>query len=248
MNMDKHSEHDEKAKVRIAQDVKKYGFHIAYFERTDYLPGFAYTIGLHEKNHPELIVFGLSQELMGFILNEMGAKILNGEVFEIGRNYDDFIEGYPIQLVKVDKDYYPNYLGYCSWYNGFSEEYSTYQVIWPDKEGKFPWEDEFNKEWIFMQPLLDRNIDYKFYEPKNRCVFTTKSVLEGKPILRAYHNQDGDWQFHHENDPDIEDAKAVALSEIVKIDPSLNEIYYLNYGQYAERLSQKDKWEIFEEE
>jgi hypothetical protein len=44
---DEHNKHNQKTEERIVSDVKEYGFHIGLIGEDDYLPGFAYTIGLY---------------------------------------------------------------------------------------------------------------------------------------------------------------------------------------------------------
>ena len=107
--------------------------------------------------------------------------------------------------------------------------------------------DEFNSDLKFMQPLLDRNTDFKFYEERNLGVFTTRQAFEGEPILYAYHNEDGDWQFHTSLEPDLDDAQVVCLEDITKLDPSINQLYNLQLGWKAWRKSPLDNWE-FEED
>ena len=59
------------------------------------------------------------------------------------------------------------------------------------------------------------------------AVFTTKQAFEGQPILFVYHNENGDWQFQTSELPDIQDSMVVALENITKLDPTINEIYHL---------------------
>src|SRR5262245_20434260 len=42
-------------------------------------PSFAYTIGLFGLNHPELLIFGVSPETAGVVLNTLGNRIRSGE-------------------------------------------------------------------------------------------------------------------------------------------------------------------------
>jgi hypothetical protein len=80
---------------------------------------------------------------------------------------------------------------------------------------------------------LHRTTDFKFYEERNLGVFTTQETLDGKPILWVDHNEDGDWQFHSDQNSDLESVKWVGLESRVNLDPTLNEIYCLNFGQSA---------------
>lgn len=225
------------------QHIDNYGCSIVYIEADDYLPGFAYTIGLHQQfGHPEIICFGLPMELTGSILNDACLRIKEGQSFKPGNQYTDFLQDFTVQFIPVDKSFYPNYFGTASDFYGH-HDYTALQLVWPDKQQRFPWEPDFNPVWKRKQPLLDRDTDFKFYEVRNLAVFTTKQVFEGKPILYVYHNEDGDWQFHSEQDPQLEDSMIVCLEEITKIDPGINDLYHLSYGQCAWRNSKEDDWE-----
>jgi hypothetical protein len=46
---DEHNKPNQKTEERIVSDVKEYGFHIGLIGEDDYLPGFAYTIGLYQR-------------------------------------------------------------------------------------------------------------------------------------------------------------------------------------------------------
>ena len=235
---------EQEQREDILNNIEKFGCHIVLLEDDGYLPGFAYTIGLYQRfNHPEIICFGLKNDVVGAILNHACDLIKEGQVLQVNKEYRGFLEGFAIQFLRVDKDYYQNYLGYGGWFydNGF--DFPALQLVWPDKQHLFPWQDGFNADWKFKQPLLDRNTDFKFYEERNVAAFTTKAVLEGKPILFAYHNEDGDWQFHSEEEPNLDNAKIVALEQITKRDPSVNEIYHLGFGGRAWRDSIDDIWQ-----
>jgi hypothetical protein len=66
--------------------------------------------------------------------------------------------------------------------------------------------------------------------------------------LYVYHNEDGDWQFHTSDHPDITDSLLVCLEEITKLDPTVNEIYHLQYGWSAWRSSIDENWQYAESE
>ena len=243
--MENHEEHDRTTKERIINDIKAYDCHLGLLESDGYLPAFVYSIGLFEKfKHPEIIVFGLRHEVMGAMVNHARDEIREGVIFQAGATYSGFLEGYEVHFLAVDGKNYGDYLGYAGWYYGYSWDFPVLQMVWPDKENRWPWEGPFNEDWKYKQPLLDRNADFKFYEPKNLGVYTTHHALEGKPILHVYHNDNGDWQFHTESDPQVEDAKLVCLEELVKRDLTLNGIYHLNYGESAYRSKIGGEWTI----
>ncbi|MBO2007971.1 hypothetical protein [Hymenobacter negativus] len=79
-------------------------------------------------------------------------------------------------------------------------------------------------------------------------VYTTRPVLEGLPILRVVHDDDGSWQFLCDTTYDVADLKVVALEAIVKRDPTVNELFQLNYGWHALREAVGEKWQTAEHE
>lgn len=242
-----HEQHNLKTEKAIVDNIEKFECHLALIEDDNYLPGFAYSIGLFKNyNHPEIICFGLKANVVGSILNRAKDLIKKGRRFTTDKLYSDFLEAYDVQFVEVNKEFYANYLGYAVWYYDKSFDFPVLQLVWPDKQNNFPWDEHFNKDYIRRQPLLDRNTDFKFYENRNLGVYTTKQVFEGEPILYVYHNEDGDWQFHCSDNPKIEDARLVCLEEITKIDPSVNNIYHLQYGWSAWRKSPEQDWECAE--
>ncbi len=245
--MSEHYEHDKQITASILKDIEEYRVHIAFVESDGYNPRFGYSIGLFKEfNHPELIIIGLDSESTGAIINSVKEEIEKGTKFIEGVNYADFLVELPVQFIQVKKEHYPDYMGYAGWYNDNSIDFPTLQIVWSDRKGIFPWEAEFNDNFKFKQPLLDRNTEFKFLEERNLGVFTTSDVLDGKPIKYVYHNEDGDWQFQSEQDPDLDKAKLVCLEDIIKKDITLNEIYYLNYGESAKRIEVGGEWEIFE--
>jgi len=238
---------DEKNRQVILDNIEHFGCHLVLIEADNYLPGFVYSIGLFKRfGHPEIICFGLKTEVMAAIINHACSLIEKGETIEANKRYSGFLEGYDIQFLQVSDEYYPQYFGYGGWFYDMTFDFPVLQLVWPDKEHRFPWEEGFNPDWKFRQPLLDRDTDFWFYEERNLGVYTTKQAFEGEPILYVYHNNDGDWQFHTSLEPHIEDARLVCLEEITTLDSSTNELYRLQYGWRAWRESDQAEWQ-FEE-
>jgi hypothetical protein len=90
--------------------------------------------------------------------------------------------------------------------------------------------------------LLDRNASFKFRESKNLAVFTTRQWLDfQQPIVEVVHDHNGDWQFLT-GDQGFEDMKMITLHQIVQRDPTLNEVFNLDYGEAANRTAIGGKW------
>ncbi|MEM8671248.1 MAG: DUF2314 domain-containing protein [Planctomycetota bacterium] len=85
---------------------------------------------------------------------------------------------------------------------------------------------------------------WKFYDAPDTACFTTTFVLQGTPILRVYHDYDGDWQFHGAADQPADPSviKLVAMHQVVRLDPSLESLSDLPYGWAAKRSSVDAQW------
>ncbi len=247
---EEHAAHNAAAEKKIISDVAEYGFHIAQFDGDGYSPSFAYTIGLFKTyGYPELICFGLNLNLLHSVLWS-GKELLDKQPeFDQSVGYPDFLGDYDVRFLTVHKAWYKDYFCYGHWFNQ-GWDFPALQIVWPDKQALFPWEEDFNLAWKAGQPLLDRSWDFKFREEQNVAVFTTRQVLEGLPILRVTHDSDGDWQFLCDTTYDVADLKVVGLGEIVKRDLTINELFQLNYGWQAMREAVGDKWqkEVYDSE
>lgn len=229
---------------RTRDNIEKHGLQVIMVHATNYSPSFAYSIGLFRTyKHPEIICFGLPNELGRAIINDVARLVKQGENMEVYRNYDNIFKDSRAEFLPVDnrniKDYFRAALNFYE-----TSNFPAYQLVWPDGNNTFPWEDNFDKNFLYDQPLLDRNAEFKFREAKNLGVFTTRQWLElDQPIIRVVHDEEGDWQFLT-GDQLPEDIKLVALEQMVLKDKTLNEVFDLDYGQAAEREFVGGRWTI----
>ena len=89
---------------------------------------------------------------------------------------------------------------------------------------------------------------WPFSSPENEVTVTVKQIVDKTlPILLVAHEEeDGSWQFLCDTTYDVADLKVVALEEIVKRDPTVNELFQLNYGWHALRETVEEKWQTEE--
>ncbi|KAA9331903.1 DUF4262 domain-containing protein [Adhaeribacter soli] len=240
--MRKKQPYNEAIESIINADIENDGCHMVLVEADDYLPAYAYTIGLFPAyHHPEIICFGLAPEVLRGLLKDALQLVKQGKKLIPGYLFPEFLKGFNTQFLKVNPEYYASYFGLAQQYYGF-RNFPALQLVWPDKQNHFPWEKSFNPDWKFRQPLLDRNTDFKFLEERDVRAFTTRQVLEGQAISYVYHNNEGDWQFMSDSKPNAKDARIVCLEDITRLDPSVNDIYFLPFGWYAWRNSREEKW------
>jgi Domain of unknown function (DUF4262) len=244
--MNEEKKHDciskEELLVETKANIDKFGLQVISVFSTEYSPSFTYSIGLWETyKHPELICFGLPQKLAHEIINDVAEIIRNGEVIKTNTNYSNIFRDSRAEFLSVDDRNIEDYFGAALNYYG-TTKFTALQLVWTDRNDKFPWEKNFEEKFRHDQPLLDRNADFKFREAKNLGIFTTRQWLElDNPILRVVHDKDGDWQFLT-GDQLPEDIRIVALEQMVLKDKTLNEVFYLNYGYALEREFIGDKW------
>jgi hypothetical protein len=243
--------HDDRAHKCIDSDqllnntklnIEKFGLQVIMVNSTGYSPSFTYSIGLWKSyEHPEIICFGLSKDLGHGIINDVAEIIKNGEKISEGKIYTEIFKDSRAAFLKVDKRNIDDYFGAAlNYYQEVS--FDALQLVWTDRNDRLPWEKNFEEEFLFKQPLLDRNADFKFNEPKNLTTFTTRQwVEERKPILRVVHDLDGDWQFLT-GDQLPGDINIVALDELISKDNTLNEVFDLEYGEGAEREFIGGQW------
>ena len=229
-------------------NVETYGLTVIIIEATDYLPAFAYSIGLWQNfNHPEIVCFGLTTQTLHRLINDVADFIRAGKTIVINKKNNNFLTSLDVQFLQVDPSYLSNYFGTAINYYK-TDQFPALQFVWTDKQNRFPWDIGFEAELTYRQPLLDRSTEFKFREERNLGIFTTRQWLDlKKPILRVVHDDDGDWQFLT-GDQLPEDVRLVCLQDIIARDNTLNEIFNLDYGESAERKFLGDDWTRFSRE
>jgi len=130
-------EHEQKA----LDDVQRYGLHIVNVLEEGTLPSFAYTVGLfHTFQHPEVLVYGLPQDRAHRILNDLADNLRAGRRYVAGGVYEDLLERYSCTFRLIPPSHYREHLGWASWFNE-TPDFPALQLIYPDKEGRWPWQD-----------------------------------------------------------------------------------------------------------
>ncbi len=236
-----HAKHDTQAEINIKNAIENYGWTVCLFEADATTPAFAYTTGLWKNfNHPEIIAFGLPLDTMYTILNDAGAIIKAGNPLATSVDNFEILELHPVQFRQVHEDNMVDYFGYARWFYNY-EFFPALQLFWTDKANKFPWETAFDKRYEFDQPLLDRKLDFKFFEPRNAATFIAEKALrEGLPIRWAWHDSDdGTWSFANKSSDKM---LVVGLSEAVELDPTINSLFDMPTGYIATRNFVGEKW------
>jgi len=163
---------------KLLGDIERVGWSVLGIEGDEEGPGFAYSLGIfHTLNHPEILIMGLRMTTAQQLINDIGVAVRAGRRFEAGARSDDFAEGFPLVFVAVAPQWYRKYVGYARWFYRGST-FPLLQCVWPDKQGLFPWEAEYDSRFFQLQRILGPagtlTDGWLFPDPPNQITFTTR--------------------------------------------------------------------------
>ena len=134
----------EKVIAKMRSDVERFGWHCLSVHPGEGKVGthVTYTIGLTETfDHPEIMIFGLSNKISHGILSDCVQMIREGTVFQPNVEYPEVISGeYKVVFKEVRPEYLPEYFGAAVRFYK-DKHFSGFVMFWPDKEHKFPWQE-----------------------------------------------------------------------------------------------------------
>jgi hypothetical protein len=130
---------------KVADDVKKYGWHCLHVSPRlgEVGASFTYTIGLVAScAHPEVMIFGLERQKSHAILSECVDMIKSGTRFPVDQPVPDVLaRNFHVVFKPIRKDCFAEYLGTAIRYYGH-RNFEAYVLFWPDKDSHFVWESE----------------------------------------------------------------------------------------------------------
>jgi hypothetical protein len=137
---------------RTAAHIKREGRSIVavFVADEDDGPPFSYTIGNHLKGLPELLVIGTPQ---GFFLNTLShLMIAAGHGFEDGETVRMLGSKVPVKLIHASAAAREEYTIQAGEHFGH-DEYEVMQVLIPDKQGRFPGDEDCEEPYASV-PVL----------------------------------------------------------------------------------------------
>jgi hypothetical protein len=143
----------------LLKQIEELGWHNLHVGEENGLPSFSFSLGhFYKSNHPEIIIIGLPPETANQLLNIAVVKVVGAkDKIEPYRKYKDFTEGLSVAFVPVNLEHYGEYLGYANWFYGsMKKPYPALQMVWPDREGKYPWEKGYDERFLQIQPILGK--------------------------------------------------------------------------------------------
>lgn len=140
---------------RARESIATNGWHVIKVPEDDEGPGFAYSVGLHTTfGHAEVIVFGLELDIMHRMINNVGEEVRGGRRLAPGDLSAEVLEGCDVAFRGVEPRHLGEYLGFARRIHG-GGGFSAIQMVWPDPEGRFPWDAGFPDPLRARQPMLE---------------------------------------------------------------------------------------------
>lgn len=152
--LDVDASHLDKHEKRFVENIKEYGWVVTHVGEGEGEPSFSYTTGFWlELRAPELIIFALPSELTHQIFWNCFNDLKEGKQFPIAEPISEVLDRYPVMLKPVLERHYANYFGWSRWFYG-GDHFKVNQLFFPDKAGRFPWDDGESAEFKTDQPDL----------------------------------------------------------------------------------------------
>ncbi|MCU1244707.1 MAG: hypothetical protein JWN02_617 [Acidobacteria bacterium] len=144
----------EKSKQKIGAEIERHGWVVVAAKADDDAPARATSIGLYRKfNHPEIVVVGLPPETANKVIDAVAESVSEGKSFEANTIHADILARHDVAFVAVSREFFEDYVRPAVGFYG-NDEFPALQLVWPDRAGKFPWDDEIDAQVAAMQPVL----------------------------------------------------------------------------------------------
>lgn len=139
---------------KLLDDIAKYGWHCLNILAEKDLPPWTFSVGLYTTwQHPEIIIFGLKREVAHEIVNIIATGVAAGRRLDLSLPTDELMNNGSCVFVEVPHDQYSEHVGFARWYYQ-GDKFPLYQIVWPSREGLFPWHERASESFRLWQPVL----------------------------------------------------------------------------------------------
>jgi hypothetical protein len=233
---------------KLVTDVIDVGWHLVAVHAAPGQAAWVFSVGLwHTYRRPEISMFGLQTADMGIWINKVGDDIKAGKPPQPEESRVGVIDGFAVQWRPAHQSWYRDLFGYGLWfYQGW---FPMLQMIWPDRHGRWPWDEACGERCKQDQPVLwmpaeqhplgkwrygDTGLKWLWPDRPDRRVFVTNRVARDEsPVVYVVHDSDGDWQFLDGGSTNADDVAVAHLGEVVARHPHVNQFHDLRPGWHA---------------
>lgn len=148
------SKEDQRLRQWLLAQAEEHGNAVVQVAGDDAGAPYAFTVGAWRRfGIAEAVVVGLPAEMSQVLLTAYVAQSREGRRFLAGTVYDGFFEGVSVAFEKVDRGWYPEFLGsaFLLYAKG---DFPALQILVPTPQGKWPWHPDAPPGFAKWQPVL----------------------------------------------------------------------------------------------
>ena len=117
-------------------------------------PGYTYTIGFESSyDHPEVVIFGLQPVMARGLIEMLAVHIDAGGVIPDGMFVGLLDNDLPAAMLPVDMEEHAALFAGATRFHG-RDDYRVCQFVWPDRNGKMPWDEGYDNRLRLAQPVI----------------------------------------------------------------------------------------------
>ena len=117
-------------------------------------PGYTYTIGFETSyDHPEVVIFGLQPVMARGLIEMLAVHIDAGGVSPDGMFVGLLDNDLTAAMLPVDMEEHAALFAGATRFHG-RDDYRVCQFVWPDRNGKMPWDEGYDNRLRLAQPVI----------------------------------------------------------------------------------------------
>lgn len=197
--------------LNMVWHIEEHGWSVVVVAEEREVPGWAYSVGLwHTMRSPEVCMFGLRGRDMHTWVNAVGQQVRAGQVLRQDEERFGVLDGFPVVVRPVDPTWQDEMLTLAG--DFYRTAVPAVQLVWPDRDGRFPWDPGAGERCRVNQPSLwlprddhppgqwTRLADLAespFPDADgDELVVGSAGVIRGEsPIVGIVHTSAGRWEF-----------------------------------------------------
>jgi hypothetical protein len=132
--------------------VDEHGWALQYVPAAADTPPYAYTVGLGPAGEQELLLYGLPREVSHRLCSEAVGRMRADGGLQPGRPYTEILSGFSAVFLPIpDPRATDEFAVVRRLWRG--QPFEALQLVWPDRQGRFPWEEGCEVAVAAAQPL-----------------------------------------------------------------------------------------------
>lgn len=144
----------DQSEQNFVANVREHGWFRTTVIEDESGPGFSYSTGFWiSAGHPELIMFGMKAEIAHDVFQDLFREAQADSILPVGRRTNAVFANLPAYAFPVAEKFFAEHLGWSRWFYG-GDAFPCLQIVWPDRQGVFPWEVGFDADLEGAQPDL----------------------------------------------------------------------------------------------